>query len=203
MNTQQCERLTVYSQSGDFRFGRTWVNGSGSGQAASPAESQRCWVAVETPLSCHCKLERERTSWYAPHFSFSEGLWLFLWILTDWYDILALPPAGRGEGAGGPRQYWGAGVAGIFSHLQKKKKKDLLFYSAYSHKPVMCLVRLTSRRGLTSPALWLRWRVRCWRWVRRLGGRLLCRGSRGSMKVVARQLWSTKKGCEIEATLTS
>lgn len=53
----------------------------------------------------------------------------------------------------------------------------------------------TRRLGLTSPALWLRWRVRCCRWARRLGGRELWRGSRGSMKVVARQLWSTKKGC--------
>lgn len=62
--------------------------------------------------------------------------------------------------------------------------------------------RLTSRRGLTSPALWLRWRVRCWRWARTLGGRLLCSGSRGSMKVVARQLWSTKKGCGAETVHT-
>lgn len=48
---------------------------------------------------------------------------------------------------------------------------------------------------LTSPALWLRCRVRCCRWTSALVGLLLCRGSRGSMNVVVRELWSTKKAC--------
>lgn len=48
---------------------------------------------------------------------------------------------------------------------------------------------------LTSPALWLRCRVRCCRWTSALVGLLLCKGSRGSMNVVVRELWSTKKAC--------
>lgn len=39
----------------------TWVSGSWQAQAAFPAESRRCWVAVETPLSCHCRLEEKAT----------------------------------------------------------------------------------------------------------------------------------------------
>ena len=45
-----------------------------------------------------------------------------------------------------------------------------------------------SEGRLTSPALWLRWRLRCCRWARSPLERELCRGSRGSMKVVVRQL---------------
>lgn len=46
---------------------------------------------------------------------------------------------------------------------------------------------------LTSPALWLRCLVKCCRWTNALVGLLLCKGSRGSMNVVVRELWSTKK----------
>lgn len=46
---------------------------------------------------------------------------------------------------------------------------------------------------LTSPALWLRCRVKCCRWTKALVGLLLCNGSRGSINVVVRELWSTKK----------
>lgn len=42
-------------QRGKLRF--TWATGSWRARVASPAGSQRCWVAVETPLSCRCRLE--------------------------------------------------------------------------------------------------------------------------------------------------
>lgn len=45
---------------------------------------------------------------------------VFVLILTNWHDILALPPVGRGEGAGRPRQDRRAGVTRVFTHLQRE-----------------------------------------------------------------------------------
>lgn len=47
-------------------------------------------------------------------------------ILTHWYDILALPPAGRRESAGRPRQDRWAGVTRIFAHLSREGRSKHL-----------------------------------------------------------------------------
>ena len=74
---------------------------------------------------------------------------------------------------------------------QSNMKEPAIFNKSHilhSYQPTGRLLQL----GLTSPALWLRCRVRCCRCTSALVGLLLWSGSRGSMKVVVRELWSTK-----------
>lgn len=47
-------------------------------------------------------------------------------VLTHWHNVLAIPPVGRGEGAGRPRQDGWAGMTRVFTHLQGDGKTVFL-----------------------------------------------------------------------------
>lgn len=122
--------LYIYSGTEDRH---TWVNDFSQVRVAFPAKSLRCLVAVETPLSCHCKLEEkdEKTQ-----------MRLFVeWTLTSTKGVLGNVPTGTTS------WYWllleplkvleGRGMTGVLLWRESSTTCDKSMHYSLGRIPVL------------------------------------------------------------------